>query len=625
MRADLLQLTDDDLTALTNRGTVRRARQEQETTTVALSLDDHETLTAVWSDGFECVLEAGAPLTSARCTCPAEPPCRHVVRTIMACAGSAPPAESDAPSVPDTVGSASARRLFEAGQLFELTRSAKPISRCHSLGTVTRILVPGDPNLSICDCGQPAPCDHAWMALWAFERLPEGVVSGLVDSRMTAYSVPRRELDLASSALGELLKVGLSSAPGPLWDRLLREETSLRKAGLIWPAECLSELPAMRDAYHARDARFDGAELARLLGELLLRLETIHADRGVVPPIFVRGAASDRVLEIASAKLIGLGCRGEVRREGVRLIAYLQDEDTGQVVGAAREFKSEGRTFSDLASAALTKGITLHEAASGRTLIRGGRRSPGGFFSFGRAPAARHPQSFQWEKLRAPTLAEGFAEVGAHLAALPPTPLRPRRLGEAFHVVPVKEVAAFGFDAARQAVVARLRDGAGHEATLVHPYHSLGAGGCDALLQSLSAKGSVAFVAGTFQQRGATLFVYPSALVCREGSDRNLVLPWLDEVPPERRETIGRIGDTDAASRTGRFLLEELPQLLGDALLTGLEARTEPDSRRWGSLARQAETLGYTRIPELLDGLAAGNDEAFRTVLKVIAIAPDFT
>ena len=32
--------------------------------------------------------------------------------------------------------------------------------------------------------------------------------------------------------------------------------------------------------------------------------------------------------------------------------------------------------------------------------------------------------------MRAPVLAEGFGEVSAHLAQLPPKPLRPRRLTE---------------------------------------------------------------------------------------------------------------------------------------------------------------------------------------------------
>lgn len=84
-RPDLLALGDDDLAALANRGVVKRARKEVESGLAGrLALTPEGDLVAEWSDGPRCVLPSGATLDGARCSCPAEPPCRHVLRSVLA-------------------------------------------------------------------------------------------------------------------------------------------------------------------------------------------------------------------------------------------------------------------------------------------------------------------------------------------------------------------------------------------------------------------------------------------------------------------------------------------------------------------------------------------------------------
>ncbi len=84
-RPDLLALGDDDLAALANRGAVKRARKEVESGLAGrLELTPEGDLVAEWSDGPRCVLPSGATLDGARCSCPAEPPCRHVLRSVLA-------------------------------------------------------------------------------------------------------------------------------------------------------------------------------------------------------------------------------------------------------------------------------------------------------------------------------------------------------------------------------------------------------------------------------------------------------------------------------------------------------------------------------------------------------------
>ena len=64
MRADLLALTADDLAALTNRGTVKRAQRELDEAEITGTVHESPAgdISVVWSDGprcSSCVLPGG--------------------------------------------------------------------------------------------------------------------------------------------------------------------------------------------------------------------------------------------------------------------------------------------------------------------------------------------------------------------------------------------------------------------------------------------------------------------------------------------------------------------------------------------------------------------------------------
>ncbi len=85
-RNDLLVLSLDDLAALTNRGTVKRAQREIEANECRVELMESAEgeVTAKWSDGVECRIPAGAVVGDGRCSCAAVGLCRHLVRTVLA-------------------------------------------------------------------------------------------------------------------------------------------------------------------------------------------------------------------------------------------------------------------------------------------------------------------------------------------------------------------------------------------------------------------------------------------------------------------------------------------------------------------------------------------------------------
>ena len=148
-RADLLRIAPDDLAALTNRGTVKRAQRELDGAEVTGTLDESPdgTVVATWSDGAVCTLPGGKTVSDARCTCSATELCRHVVRTVLAYQRGTPAAPEAASGAwnPGTVTDdelarhfkpavlAAARTRFESGLLVEVVTGERPTARFHDL------------------------------------------------------------------------------------------------------------------------------------------------------------------------------------------------------------------------------------------------------------------------------------------------------------------------------------------------------------------------------------------------------------------------------------------------------------------------------------------------------------
>ncbi|MGC4047913.1 MAG: SWIM zinc finger family protein [Armatimonas sp.] len=638
MRADLLALDDDALIALSNRGNFKRAQAELESVTVDLCEADDGTVTARWSDDITCTLLRNRPLTDARCTCPSPTLCRHIIRTVLAYRGQVSEHAPPAPVLSGSAGTGEPANLSPepssgtpvppkaeytgAGGAVMLLFSPAPGRFCRDLslwcgtmnsGATVRFLVPGDLNYALCDCGSTPPCIHARAAL----ALLESGASGLVVLGETVVSPAA--LKSADDALKALLPVGLASAPGSLFDRLRRAEEELRRAGLPWPADILTEIVQLKTAYDSRDARFDSADMARLTGEFLLRSTVLQEGKGAVPALFVGGSISDKALKLESARLVGLGCGVEVRRGGVRLTTYLLDEVSGRVCGVVRDVadpaedeKIAPRAYFELAKSPASKGISLAELSGSHVLVRGVNRSAAGILALARATIGVNPQGFAWEKLRGSCVVSGFAEAMAHDNTRPPVALRPRRLGESLIIAPIASVEAVGFDAAAQAVVALVKDPEGTEARLFHPFRSRGASGTEALLKALS--GTVKFVAGMWRNGS----LEPVGLVIEdETGTRRLVQPHIAPPPTEAQTTFPNLDGTRSLARA--FVEEELPHLLGDLLVVGTEVSAS-EAPRWREARRSAEALGFTRLTPLLQPLAEGKPESIERLLPLLAL-----
>lgn len=625
-RADLLALSPDDLTALTNRGTVKRAQREIEGNEVAgeLAEADDGTVTAKWSDGANCVLPGGAVVAAGRCSCPATELCRHIVRTVLAYQKSA--SESQPAGIveswnPGTIGDdelarhfkpavlAQARQQFQNGLLIEILTGAKPTARFHDLACTLRFQVAGDARYVHCDCAAEPPCLHVPLAVWAFRRLPAGAVAGLISTQEKALPVPVDLLNSMDEVLEDGLEFGVSGS-GTAWrDRLARLEKDCRTAGLIWPAEVIVDLIHGFERYAERDAGFDPDGFAELLGELLIRADAIRRDTGAVPQLLIRGSASDRWTDLAGSRFIGLGCGVRPGRRQATLTAYLQDANSGSMVAVARTFpdppaesKDRPKDFWQLAQTPMVRGATFAQVGAGQLLTQGGKRATNHELVLGRAKATVNPQNFSWESLRAPVLAESFAEVRERLRILPPGALRPRRVAEDFFVCAVAGVERAAFVPSTQAVQAVLQDSRGDRAVLRHRYSSRGGEGAERLIAGLSSR--VRFVAGPMRLASDGLCVEPVAVVL-DGEPRSVIQPWIDRRGEAGTGTELANEDAPPPDAIEEFQREWLA-CLADTLVVGLRRSDARVLKGWQDLERRADELGLARLASLIRPVSLG-------------------
>ncbi|HEY0736259.1 MAG TPA: SWIM zinc finger family protein [Herpetosiphonaceae bacterium] len=639
MRQDLLALTADDLVLLANRGLVKRAQQEAQSADLTCTIDEDAqgNLTVRWSDAIECVLPAGQHVRESRCSCPAATICRHILRSVLAYQQSAEQVESSeaspaAPPAPWNPGSISdddlarmisratltwARRQLDEPHVVELVCSVKPTAFLHTLNCMVRFLVPGDPRYTHCDCAEEAPCRHVALAVWAFRQLPPEQSSGLIELGAQQAAVPETTLDETERALHELIGLGMSGAPQALIERLRRQEERCRQEGLVWPAEILAEIVQQHMAYTSHDARFAPSILSTLVGELCVRSDAIRRNTGAVPQIFIRGAAADTKTAMGTSRLIGLGCGVRVRRGGTELTAYLQDSTSGTLVAISREVAAASAAavpFSSLAQFPIAAGAGIAALGAGQALIKGGQRLPNARFMPARAKVNVNPQMYAWESLRAPLLAEDFAELDARIAAQPPAALRPRRLTDRLYVCAVTAAHEAIFAEAEQEVRAVLVDAQGGRAFLSHPYMAQGASGAESLLALLrNQPESLRFVAGHVRRAPYGLVIAPTAVVFQQGETRRALLPWVDR-DESGAETVEQHPAQASRSEPLAEYWTQVNDALGDLLVVGLTRADVSETRRWQELARFGAALGFARTIEPVARLAAALEQKTATL-----------
>ena len=649
-RPDLLALTPDDLAALTNRGLVKRAQKDLEAGTLSAQWEESGdgTIRAMWSDGVASTLPGGKTLKEADCTCGALELCRHILRTVLAwqarqsTPGSdgtpPPPAPWDPGRISDALLESQTPRavrdraaaLWAQGVLAELLRGVKPSASFHHPGHTVRFPVPDDLRYARCSCADDAPCVHAVLAVRAFRQLAPEATSGIVSEGPLDAPVPPEVLIDAGRCVETLLLDGLASL-GPAWrDRARRIAAECLAATLTWPAQILEELAGDFEHYTTRDAVFSPGQTVARAGELLLRLDAIRTGVAPVPPAFVRGMKSDRDSELGAGRFVGLGASVVETRRGCTLTVFLQDRDSGHALTLAREFTPDPdpaaapKPYAQLARATAAKDATLAALAGGQLITQGGKRTASGRLVIGRARAAVNPQNYAWEQLKAPVLAEDFAEIQARLRLLPPASFRPRRAAADFHVCPLSGVEHASFDPVSNAVVAVLRDPSGETATLSHPWTTRGQSGAEALLAALVSGDKPFFVAGHVRTGGGHLVIHPTAFVIAgDGNTRRCVLPWIQASPLAAGSGLPR--HPPGSTGGPPFPYAAAAELAAELVLNGTRRTAARQWPGWERAIIETEECGLHKMAAVLHRVrsAAGDAGAALALLKALTLARD--
>lgn len=227
-------------------------------------------------------------------------------------------------------------------------------------------------------------------------------------------------------------------------------------------------------------------------------------------------------------------------------------------------------------------------------LVKGAKRSLNGEVAMTRAAVALNPQTYEWEKLRAPVLVEGADELQGHFENLPPVTLRPRHLAQTFHVVPVNRVEAPGVDPMSRTLQAVLIDVRGGEIVLEFPFYSHGRAGFAKLQQALETQ-TVKFVAGQIRRYAKGLAITPSAIVVEGSTGREMIQPWIDTGDVKFDAAL-----QDAPEEADAFALFrlEIIRALGELVLSGVSAADPLMEKRWAALIEQGREVGLERFLE---------------------------
>ncbi len=377
VRADLLELTPEALTALANAGFVKRAQKD-----VAAGLlprlegNADGTVTASFDDGVRTSLPPGRTLRDAQCSCPASGMCRHRVMLVLAyqaqaaasapsasaASDGAPPSATDAPTEADAAwspaqfddaalaASLAPSVLEQAGKL----ALARPVVGVQAWRSASAPPVARLPMCSVrffsrsslvharCDCKQGSGCAHVAIAVWAFRQagpLAPGSAEAMVEvlppasAGADSAAPPAQQLLMQGDAARAfraqidalLLSLWLDGSSQPLMALAARFEAvraQARALGWNWVDDVLDELWQLLQAQQARSSRFEPLRLVRVLAELWARLQAAaHAEQP---------RPSERPALLAS-QILGLGVKGEVALDHLRLVslgAQLWSDDT---------------------------------------------------------------------------------------------------------------------------------------------------------------------------------------------------------------------------------------------------------------------------------------------------------
>jgi hypothetical protein len=347
LRAVAAQLDDDALAALANKGLVRRARKDLETTRPEVVGPEGDRLRLRVGDG---TVDLADPPAKSACSCPAGGVCRHILMALLYLRESAPavPAAGEAaaaaaerpagPATPEAIedavlqkwaGKPLMRKALQAlagGLPVQIEEGPGPlVFRMPTRNVVCRWLAGGGLEGMVCSCHAPGACEHKVAAV-LFYQAAKGKRQVETEAPVLEASAgaPRtREALLASvgAVLRELTVLGLSRLSRATEQRLRTLAVSAHGVDLPRLEKLLRALADEIALSLARDAQ---AATSGLLATAS-RVEALRVALAHPRPALV-GVHRTNYEKVGQIELIGLGARQWRTRSGYAgLTVYFWD------------------------------------------------------------------------------------------------------------------------------------------------------------------------------------------------------------------------------------------------------------------------------------------------------------
>ena len=501
LHPELLELTPQALTALSNAGFVKRSLKELENGNIPQISHENGTLIATFSDGTRSQLASGQALKEAQCSCGAIGMCRHRVMLVLSyqrlCATSQPTEKEEEwnPAIwleeLTTLPTATHKRaqsLVAKGITIELFCAPGEIHSARLPMSDVRFYSRSSIRFARCDCIEGTLCEHVVLAVQAFAqaKTQQAEFTHLI-WQMRSEHVASNDDPFASDEgkacrqyvqqLSQALWLGGISQPLLHYEAAFsRAQQAAERCNWRWVSESLRQLRASIDASHARASHYHAGECLHQLAALNSRLncaqEMARRD-GVseVPPMPWRtvvgaGIAGEAKLDHLRLVSLGMRCWQDFQQYGLRI--WFSDPDTGSILHLSRSWS---RSEQEKAPAATRRLFTFQAAAlaGGQIVSQAARRSAEGELLLGtrnRLSSVVPLSPDAWQMLGAPLRQPGIVALREYLCQRPPACIRPLNQVDNLFILPVAECLSLGWDSSRQTLDAQVISGEGEDNVL---------------------------------------------------------------------------------------------------------------------------------------------------------------
>ncbi len=410
LRPELLELTPQALTALSNAGFVKRSLKELENGNVPEISHENDALIATFSDGVRTQLANGQALKEAQCSCGANGMCRHRVMLVLSyqrlCATtqSTEKEEEWDPAIwleelatlPDATRKR-AQALVAKGITIELFCAPGEIPSARLPMSDVRFYSRSSIRFARCDCIEGTLCEHVVLAVQAFvEAKAQQAEFNHLIWQMRSEHVTSSDDPFASEE-GNACRQYVQQLSQTLWlggisQPLIHYEAAFNRAlqaaetcNWRWVSESLRQLRASVDAFHARASHYNAGECLHQLAALNSRLncaqEMARRDSiGEVPPVPWRtvvgsGIAGEAKLDHLRLVSLGMRCWQDIEHYGLRI--WFTDPDTGSILHLSRSWPRSEQENSPAATRRLFS-FQAGALAGGQIVSQAAKRSADG-------------------------------------------------------------------------------------------------------------------------------------------------------------------------------------------------------------------------------------------------------